>query len=77
MQHTLRIPNGFVHYSTTDAKFRLPDGRPVYMEFHRYCGPMFMLSDGVTNWEPEDENDPIWPQFEGWWEAKGKQIYAN
>lgn len=77
MQHVLRIPNGILHYSSTDAKFRLPDGRPVYMEFHQYCGPMFMHKGDEIEYCPTDENDPIWDQFEGWWEAKGKHIYVK
>ena len=78
--HMMRMANGFVHYSTTDAIFRTIDGRPVVMEFHRFCGPMFSLEDNDGGWMPDEgseEWDNLWPQFDGWWNAKGKKQYLN
>lgn len=72
---------GICHVSTTDAVFRTLDNKPVTMEFHPYCGPAFFLAnDDTQDWMPDHpspEWDNLWHQFEGWWEAKGKEIYKQ
>lgn len=77
MQHTLRIPNGLLHYSTSDAVFRDMRGKPVTMEFHRYCGPFFFIGEDEPYFPDVEtpEGKFIWDQFDGWWEAKGKKQY--
>lgn len=50
-QHTMRIPNGILHYSTVDLIFEF-EGKPCHMVFHRYCGPFFMLQ----NYTQEEQN---------------------
>lgn len=41
--------------------------RYVWLDFHPYCGPSFSWDrNGDKPYEPEDENDPIWPLFEAW-----------
>lgn len=55
-----------VHYSTVDAVFRLDDGTPVAMEFHRILGPSFWVNE--EEYFP-DEDSEIWLQFQGWWAA--------
>ena len=41
--------------------------RYVWMEFHPYCGPSFYWdSNGHKLYDPENENDPIWPVFGVW-----------
>ena len=68
MQHTMMFNNARVHYSTVDAVFRALDGRPISMEFHRYCGPMFFTREGDDYMPEEDtpEWDNLWHQFNGW-----------
>ena len=51
--------------------------RYIMMEFHSYCGPTFFTDRDCTQiYEPEDENDPVWPEFNKWYakyqEAKEK-----
>lgn len=75
MQHTVNIDNGLLTYSSVDAIFRLPTKEPVAMEFHYFCGPMFMLKSDVEYYPEED--DPIWEQFYGWFEAVGKEKYKH
>ena len=72
MQHSAFFNGGVVHYSTTDAVFRTLDGRPIAMEFHRFCGPMFNI-DKIDNdwaWLPEEDSEEwvnLWRQFDGWY----------
>ena len=41
--------------------------RYVWIDFHPYCGPAFSWdSAGNKEYDPVDENDPIWPLFEAW-----------
>lgn len=42
--------------------------RYIYVDFHEYCGPSFWTmknGEQIVYW-PEDENDPVWPEFEKW-----------
>ena len=41
--------------------------RYVWLEFHPYCGPSFFTDSNMTKpYEPKDESDPVWPEFERW-----------
>lgn len=41
--------------------------RYIWMEWHNYLGPCFFTDYGCTKaYDPVDENDPIWPEFEKW-----------
>ena len=41
--------------------------RYIWVDFHEYCGPSFSYdANGDKPYEPEDENDPVWPAFEKW-----------
>ena len=77
----MRLDNGgFLHYSTVDAIFRDVDKKPISMEFHNYCGPMFSKVEGDGGYMPKEDTLEwynLWKQFEGWWNAKGKAIYGN
>ena len=43
------------------------DNRYVWLDFHDYCGPSFFRDSAMSKvYEPEGENDPIWPVFEQW-----------
>ena len=78
MQHAIYHTNGVIHYSTTDAVFRTLDGKPIIMEFHRYCGPSFSLDGDDWNFMPDEDSKEwvsMWKQFDGWMNAKGKEIY--
>lgn len=70
----VRYPEAIVHYSTVDAVFRDEYGVPVLMSFHPFCGPSFEING--ADWMP-DEDDPVWDQFNGWWNAKGKALYGR
>lgn len=41
--------------------------RYIWIDFHPYCGPSFSYMNGNA-YEPEDENDPVWPEFEKWFQ---------
>lgn len=56
----MRIPNGFLHYSTTDLEFEF-EGKPCTMEFHRYCGPLFMRQEYT-----KEEVDRIYEETGEW-----------
>jgi hypothetical protein len=52
--------------------------RYVWVLFHEYCGPSFYTDAAMSKlYDPNDENDPVWPQFERWLKkyraAKDKQ----
>jgi hypothetical protein len=72
---------GIVHYSTVNAVFTTKKGQNVAMEFHRFCGPMFMIDDEeympTYSEDPDSEWKHLWDQFEGWWAAKGKAQYSK
>lgn len=41
--------------------------RYVWVDFHSYCGPSFYPDSGMTKvYDPVDEQDPVWPEFEKW-----------
>ncbi len=42
--------------------------RYVMIDFHEYLGPSFSYVKGNEYYDPKDENDPIWPLFEVWFE---------
>ena len=47
--------------------------RYIYVDYHPYCGPSFSFdAGGAKPYEPDDENDPIWPVFEKWHKKKAK-----
>tara|TARA_Y100000817_G_scaffold280132_1_gene243944 strand:+ start:289 stop:594 length:306 start_codon:yes stop_codon:yes gene_type:complete len=57
-----------------DAVFRDSEGNPVIMSFHPYLGPIFEDKDGVAL---DHVSDLLWEQFDGWWNAKGKDLYPK
>jgi len=72
MQHTVILNNAIVHCSTVDAVFRSLDGRPIAMEFHRFCGPSFAIDGEDFSYMPTEgskEWDSLWSQFDGWLSA--------
>ena len=78
-QYSAHFDNGIIHYSTKDAVFRTLDGRPVSMEFHRYCGPFFEVG-GDDGWLPISDSHEwhnLWKQFDGWMAAKGSELYPS
>lgn len=41
--------------------------RYIWVEFHSYCGPTFFTDRNCTEiYEPDAENDPVWPEFDKW-----------
>lgn len=41
--------------------------RYVWVDFHEYCGPSFFRDAAMTKvYDPADENDPVWEQFDKW-----------
>jgi hypothetical protein len=41
--------------------------RYVWVDYHPWCGPSFTCDQaGTTPYEPADENDPVWPEFNKW-----------
>lgn len=55
--------------------------RYIWLDFHEWCGPSFSYDQaGNRPYEPEDENDPVWPEFEKWFKkyqaAKAKKGIA-
>lgn len=42
--------------------------RYIFMDFHEYCGPSFYTKERgkEVDYEPADEKDPVWPEFEKW-----------
>jgi hypothetical protein len=41
--------------------------RYVWVDFHEYCGPSFFTDAAMSKlYDPKDENDPVWPQFDKW-----------
>jgi len=79
-QHAMRFDGGIVHYGTNDAIFRSVEGRPIAMEFHRYCGPFFSLEENDGGYMPDQDTPEwtnLWNQFDGWWNAKGKRLYST
>jgi hypothetical protein len=61
----LRVPNGII---CVNPWGRLKVGnRYVWVDFHPYCGPSFYWDrDMAKTYEPADENDMIWVEFEIW-----------
>lgn len=60
-----RIGNAIV---CTNPWGRLHVGnRYIYVDFHEWTGPSFTTDRaGNVPYEPEDENDPVWPEFNKW-----------
>ena len=49
----------------------------IWVSFHHFCGPSFYTDTAMSNlYDPEDENDPVWPEFEKWY-AKWKWPKLN
>lgn len=41
--------------------------RYVWVDYHPYCGPSFSYDQaGNDLYDPVDENDPVWPEFDKW-----------
>ena len=41
--------------------------RYVWVDYHSYCGPSFTWdAAGNEPYEPEDEHDPVWTEFDKW-----------
>lgn len=41
--------------------------RYVWVDFHEYCGPSFYKDSAMQKvYDPADENDPVWPEFDKW-----------
>lgn len=41
--------------------------RYIWVDFHPYCGPSFSYDQaGNKPYDPDDENDPVWPEFNKW-----------
>lgn len=41
--------------------------RYIWLDFHPSCGPSFSYDQaGNKHYDPIDENDPVWPEFEKW-----------
>ena len=56
----------------------------IWVSFHQYCGPSFFTDADMSKpYWPEDENDPVWPEFAKWMEkyeaqkAKAKAVNAR
>lgn len=69
-QHTERLPNGFITYSTVDAVFMF-EGKKTFMEVHHYCGPTFYTLDEneCEVWlEPDDTIrwKDLWKVYTDW-----------
>ena len=49
--------------------------RYIWVDFHEYCGPNFYTTKNgyEIEYQPEDENDPVWPEFENWLEKYQKK----
>jgi hypothetical protein len=76
-QHTMRIPNGILHYSSVDLEFEF-EGEHTYMEFHHYCGPSFytLKGDGYEDWIYPDDSpryDKLWKIFYEWFNKPEQQ----
>ena len=68
-QHVMKIPDGFLHYSTVDLEFEF-EGKPCCMEFHRYCGPFFYWK------RSEDEIEKLFEET-GKWFSEEEEIFAD
>lgn len=71
-QHVLRVPQGFIHYSTVDLEFEF-EGKPTCMEYHHYCGPNFyhLGDNGEEEFIYPDEDkrwDELWETFDTWYQ---------
>lgn len=41
--------------------------RYVWVDMHPYCGPSFFTDSNMSKvYDPQDEDDPIWPLFSAW-----------
>lgn len=66
----IRVGNAIVCVNDTG---RLKVGnRYVWVDMHPYCGPSFWTTKRGREepYEPEDENDPVWPAFTAWHEKQ-------
>lgn len=52
---------------------KLPSGRVVHFEWHRYCGPNFVRKDGEPWARFPSERHPLWPAFEAW-QRQGRRV---
>ncbi len=75
----IRIPNGIICVNPW-GRVRIGN-RYVWIDYHTYCGPSFWWNSAMTKeYEPKDENDPIWPEFEQWlkkYEAQKAKVGAR
>lgn len=52
--------------------------RYVWVDMHPYCGPSFYTDSGMSKeYDPVDENDPVWPVFQAWYDKKRAGIEAK
>jgi hypothetical protein len=73
----MRIPNGILHYISVDLEFEF-EGKPAYMEFHRYCGPFFYhlnIHGEEKEISPDDSPryDKLWEIFYEWFNKPEQQ----
>ncbi len=61
--------HGVVGYVCCNDSSRLHvNGKYVWVSFHPYTGPSFYKNAKMTvNYDPTDENDPVWAVFETWY----------
>lgn len=75
----IRIQNGIICVNPW-GRVRIGN-RYVWIDYHTYCGPSFWWNSAMTKeYEPKDENDPIWPEFEKWlkrYEAQKAKVGAG
>lgn len=67
-----RVGNAII--CTSEAWGRLRVGRRyVWVDWHPYTGPTFFSDAGMTKvYDPDGENDPVWPPFSKWLEKHKK-----
>lgn len=54
------------------------NGKYIWVDFHRYCGPQFTHDrNGTREYIPKDEQDPVWPAFNAWFEKRNATITRN
>lgn len=52
--------------------------RYVWISYHTYLGPSFWQNGAMTvEYEPTDEHDPIWAEFEKWLKKHEAKIENN
>lgn len=73
------VMSGIIHYRDKDAVFTL-GGCKISMDYHSYLGPEFWFNlgrEGERIFQDWYEFPELVAQYDGWWEAKGKYVYAD